>query len=99
MKHYYFNFVKNGDIGRQLYKLFRVSGLSNIAVDFTPYYYTNYSNFNSTFYLENILSGAIEKNILPQHEIENWLIDLKECDQKGEFFAYGSGIIVYGNAK
>jgi len=98
VKHHYFNFVKNGDMGRQLYRLFKLVGMSNIIVEFTPYYYTDYHSFSTTFHLESILIDAIESDLLPKNMIAEWIDDLKRSNESGEFFAYGTGIIVYGNA-
>ena len=88
--------LKNGYIGRQLYRLFRQQNFVEILVETLPLYTTNYAVARYIGHLDKIEQDAITADVITNHELQRWHKNLNEADKKGVFFASLNLVMIVG---
>lgn len=86
----------NGYSGRQLYRLFKKQGLTNISFEVFPLVVTNYAFAKQIWSLDKLESEAITMNVVTEAEVEKIHMEFEQADANGVFFGYGCMILVAG---
>lgn len=88
--------LKNGYAGRQLYRLFKQQNLKEIIVEIFPIFLTDYSLLRYLSISDIVEKEAILEGIITEEEQHRWHTNLKQADEKGEFFSNFNIILVAG---
>lgn len=83
----------NGFAGRQLYRLLRRAGLEELVVDIIPMVHADLSQ---SPYGEWLPKEALAAGVATTTEAERWRSELREREQRGEYFSSVSMVIVAG---
>jgi len=86
----------NGWIGRQLSRLFKESGLSDVQVYPGAFTTTDYELAARLIRLQSMLEWAIADGTLSFEEVKVWLAELEERNRAGTFFCSQTGFVVRG---
>jgi len=86
----------HGWLGRQLPRLFRSAGLSDIKVIPVTSIGTDYNQFNQRFRFQPRVKRAQDAEIITETEATTWLNQLKEFDRLKQFFWANTIFIVSG---
>lgn len=86
----------SGWIGRNLPKYFHQAGLTDIQVNPQTFVTTDFTLAEQIFDLVLTTGKAKEAAIISPQEADNWLDELHSLEQKGEFFASFTALIVSG---
>jgi ubiquinone/menaquinone biosynthesis C-methylase UbiE len=88
--------TRHGWMGRQLPRLFRRAGLGGIGVVPVTVTLGDYALADQVFGLAAGLARAQASGAVSAAEAANWLRELQDADQAGEFFGAMAGFIVTG---
>ena len=88
--------VRNGIVGRQLYRLFKQAGLIDIEITPLARVLTDYVEANDAFALETYAYQAQEAGIISRDEANTWVKQLQELGAAGLFFASCMPILISG---
>ena len=91
-----FEVDQSGTVGRQLPSLFKRSGLQVSKIVPMTCVLTDFVLANQVFLLKSQILEASEAGAIPQTQAIEWLIELAEATEKGEFFSAMTGFIVCG---
>ena len=83
-------------IGRQLRGLFLAAGLVEVGVLAETLIFTDYTQANAVFKLEETAAQAQAVGVVSSAEASRWLNDLEQAHQAGRFFAAVTGFCVSG---
>lgn len=86
----------DGSTGRKLYRYFRERGLSDVLVHPETLLLHDLSLAAKITNMEQFLSVAQERGVLPSDEVSAWLQELQAADVKGEFTFAGMIFAVEG---
>ena len=85
-----------GWVGRQLPRLFREAGLSDIIVEPVTVVDTDFAAFNAQYNLPRVVSRAVAGGAITPDEATAWLLALDERARAGSFFTSMTNFIVRG---
>jgi ubiquinone/menaquinone biosynthesis C-methylase UbiE len=88
--------VRSGWIGRQLPRLFRTGGLTNIEVRVLPSPRSDYAHTNASLRLDYYAQCAADAGIISQAEAARWSASLAEWAADGFFFCLVTMFVVLG---
>lgn len=88
--------VANGTIGRELPRLFKSVGATDIKVDPVTSGIHNLEAANTLLGLSDCLRGAVAKNWISETDARNWWLAAEQRSREGSFCAFGVGVIVSG---
>ena len=83
-------------IGRHLYTMFRVAGLTDIAVDPVNFLFTDFETMYEVIYIEDRLQKMVDEGMISPDEAERWVDSLGQADQDGTLFGSVVGYTVAG---
>jgi SAM-dependent methyltransferase len=83
-------------IGRHLYTMFRVAGLTDIAVDPVNFLFTDFETMYEVTYIEDRLQKMVDEGVTSPDEAERWVDSLGQADQDGTLFGSVVGYTVAG---
>lgn len=86
----------NGYSGRQLYRLFKRQGMSDILIEMFPFYSTDYALARRAMVADTTEQEAVKAGIITEDELRRWHTDLEEADAEGVFFCSLSQMLVAG---
>ncbi len=86
----------NGYAGRQLYRLFKEQGLTDIVVEFLPIFVTDYALGRYMTLMDETEQEALSAGIVTEKELQASHEKFWQGDEKGTFFGYGIEIMVAG---
>jgi ubiquinone/menaquinone biosynthesis C-methylase UbiE len=86
----------NGYAGRQLYRLFKNAGFSDIIVEVFPIPVTKYQQVRYFGAMEQTEARALTNGIVSEGEIQRWHVMLEDVDARGAFFGYIVMVLVAG---
>ena len=85
-----------GWIGRQLPRLFREAGLSDITIEPFTVIDTDYAAFDAQYDLTRVVRRAEAAGAIGADEGARWLARLQECGQAGSFFTSMTNFVASG---
>lgn len=88
--------VKNGFSGRQLYRMFRESGLQDPYIEVAPTFLTDYQISRQVAYLDATEKAALDAGVITPNELEKWHADLEQLDSENKYFAVMLQVMVAG---
>ncbi len=88
--------LKNGYIGRQLYRLFKQQKFIDLQVETLSLYTTNYAIARYICHLDTVEESAVAADVITNQELQHWHTNLTEADKKGVFFASLNLVMVVG---
>lgn len=91
-----FEYSEGFTIGRRLPSLFRQAKLEILEIVPVTCVITDFILANQVFHLKPQILRAVERDKIPQAQALEWLIELAESTQKGDFFASLTGFVVSG---
>ena len=89
--------IRQGWIGRQLRGLFLAAGLAKVEVFADTVMVTDYTQANQLFNLQETAGQAQAAGVVSPTEVTQWLNDLEQANQAGQFFAAVSGYFCVGH--
>lgn len=95
-QHHVAHGTHNGYAGRQLYRLFRGAGLTDIQVEMAPTFSTDYLRLRQTVLLGETEQAALAAGIITPDELAAWQQSLERADAAGTSFGFFNQIIVAG---
>jgi ubiquinone/menaquinone biosynthesis C-methylase UbiE len=87
---------RNGWMGRQIFRLMKDAGLTEIAIVPFTVTLTDYAQANVVLALENTVARATETGVVSAPAAEAWLQGLQAASQQGRFFAACTAFIACG---
>jgi ubiquinone/menaquinone biosynthesis C-methylase UbiE len=87
---------RNGFAGRQLYRLFRRTGLTDIHVEMAPTFVTNYAVGRRGSLFDETEQAALEAGIITPDELEMWHNSFEKADAEGVYFGSIQQMMVAG---
>jgi ubiquinone/menaquinone biosynthesis C-methylase UbiE len=87
---------RNAFAGRQLYRLFRRTGLTDIHVEMAPTFVTNYAIGRRGALLDETEQAALEAGIITLDELEMWHNSLEKADSEGVCFGSIQQMMIAG---
>ncbi|MEO0536576.1 MAG: methyltransferase domain-containing protein [Cyanobacteria bacterium P01_A01_bin.123] len=91
-----FEFDDSATMGRRLTSLFQQAGLQILKIVPVTCVITDFVLANQAFHLKSQILMAVEREKISNSLALEWLIELAESTQKGEFFSALTGFIVCG---
>lgn len=88
--------VRNGWVGRQLPRLFKESGLTNVTVITGAFVLTDYTLADRLWGLDRNAARAREVGIISMNECATWIESLQQAARAECFFGTASGFGVCG---
>jgi len=88
--------VRNGWIGRQLFRLLEAAGLVQVALHAFPATITTFDAFNALLPFESTAQLMAQSGKIAPAAASTWIADLRERDAAGRFFACMLGFIAFG---
>ncbi len=88
--------LRNGYAGRQLYRLIKRSGLTDIAIDVFPTFIASLAIGRQVVRLDETEKAALAAGIINEIELSRWRAALEQLDSEGVFFLNGNMVMVYG---
>jgi ubiquinone/menaquinone biosynthesis C-methylase UbiE len=88
--------IRNGWIGRKLYRLFRKGGLSEIHVETYSINLTSFEKANALLDLQIVTDHAVSGGHIAQQAANAWVEDLLERNRLGTFFATLTLYVAFG---
>jgi len=88
--------ANNGYAGRQLYRLFKQEGFTNITVKVLPVILKSYAVGRHMLLFDKIEKGAIEEKVITEEELQRLNSNFEEADAAGRFFCFGCMMLVSG---
>jgi ubiquinone/menaquinone biosynthesis C-methylase UbiE len=88
--------VNNGYAGRQLYRLFKQQGFTDITVESRSWQATNYQLFRYLTLMDTIERDALAAGLITEEELHRWQQSLEQTEAEGTFFAHVNGVLVAG---
>jgi ubiquinone/menaquinone biosynthesis C-methylase UbiE len=88
--------VRNGAIGRQLFRLFHESGLGEISITPQPIIANRFAMFNGLTLFEDVTRTAVERGVIAADAASALIADLRDRDDRGVFFACGVAFLGFG---
>jgi ubiquinone/menaquinone biosynthesis C-methylase UbiE len=89
--------LNNGYSGRQLYRLFRQRGLSDIAVEGFCLPALSHPMARQIAQLDEAEAEALSAGVVSSEELDIWRAGLEQADADGVFFSSGSLVLVAGH--
>lgn len=86
----------NGSAGRQLYRLFRASGLGEISLDLFPLFVTEYSLGRFFTRMTEYEAKALAAGVVEAAELVHLHAAYEQAEQNGQFFGYIVMILAAG---
>ena len=86
----------NGYAGRQLYRLFKRQGLTDVTYEVFPFVWTNYTLAREIWSIDSLEREALAENIITEDDLHRFQTNLEQADADGVFFGYGCMIQVAG---
>jgi ubiquinone/menaquinone biosynthesis C-methylase UbiE len=87
---------KNGYIGRQLYRLFRMQNLTDINIEIFPFFSTDYSITRYGALLDKVENEAVTAGIITEEELRRWHTNLERANEEGVYFASTIMVLIAG---
>ena len=88
--------LKNGYIGRQLYRLFKQQNFVDIQVETLPLHTTDYAVARYIGHLDKVEQGAITADVITSQELRRWHKNLEDAEKQGVFFASLNLVMIVG---
>lgn len=95
-RHHVAHGTHNGYAGRQLYRLFRQAGLTDIHVEMAPTFSTDYAGLRQTVLLGETEQAALAAGLITPDELAAWHGSLEQADAGDAFFGFFNQVIVAG---
>jgi ubiquinone/menaquinone biosynthesis C-methylase UbiE len=86
----------NGYAGRNLYRLFKQHGLSDVHFEVFPISSTSYAFFREGAHIDASEQFALSNGIITEEELQRWHKSLEEADAIGAFFGCVNQVLVVG---
>jgi ubiquinone/menaquinone biosynthesis C-methylase UbiE len=93
INHFGLKMRPNGFVGRQLIDILKINNYREICVEFMSH---SFGNLTREYFLNWIISGALESNIITQGEAVSWNQELRRKVEDGTFLAYVTNVLVSG---
>jgi SAM-dependent methyltransferase len=90
------NRIRNGCVGRSLFRMFRECGLEDVAVEMMPTYLTDYQVSRKAITLDDAEISAVAAGVITQSELELWHSDLERSAAQGTYFFSIQQMLVSG---
>lgn len=91
--------VRNGAIGRQLFRLFHESGLAEVSITPQPIIANRFAVFNGLTLFEDVTRTAVDRGAIAADAASALIADLKNRDERGVFFACGVAFLGFGRKR
>lgn len=88
--------LNNGYSGRQLYRLFKEQGLTDLSIQVGTAPWTDYALTRRIFKLTETEQDALGAHIITEEELGRWRAALARADSDGVFFATVTGVTIAG---
>lgn len=88
--------VKQGWMGRQLWRIFQEAGLNEVRVTAFPFIITDYTTADRIWGLQRHAREACEHAVITESEMASWHKELAELDGKKQFFSSTVGFLAFG---
>jgi ubiquinone/menaquinone biosynthesis C-methylase UbiE len=88
--------LRNGWIGRQLYRLFESAGFVDLTLHPYPLVVKSFAVFDAMMPFEQITHAAVAAGRITAAAASAWLADLRNRDAAGRFFASWFGFVMFG---
>lgn len=88
--------LHNGYSGRQLYRLFRNSGLGELSVDVLPVHLTSYSLIRQVTLMDRVEQEALATGVVTHEQMAAWHTHLERLDAADSCFASGALVLMTG---
>ncbi|HEX7894418.1 MAG TPA: methyltransferase domain-containing protein [Terriglobales bacterium] len=88
--------IRNGWIGRQLWRLFQSAGVNDVEVVSRSLNLRDFEIADTLLDLRQVLEHAIAEELVGKAAAEQWIDDLLERDAAGQFFATITLYLAYG---
>lgn len=86
--------MRNGWIGRQLPRLFRRAGLTEVMVEPMTSTHTDFPRWMRLFQIDGYVRKALEAGLVTAEAVTAWLAQLEQASQEGTFFAVATPFLV-----
>jgi ubiquinone/menaquinone biosynthesis C-methylase UbiE len=86
----------NGYAGRQLYRLFKQQGFTDITFEVFAVPVTNYPLVRRMWGFERLEQDALAAKVITEAELQRWQASLAQADADGAFFGYACLVLVAG---
>lgn len=86
----------NGYSGRQLYRLFKKQGLTDVSFEVFPVVVTSYALGRQMCTLDRLEREALAENIITEDELHRLQTSCEQADAEGVFFGYSCMTLVAG---
>jgi ubiquinone/menaquinone biosynthesis C-methylase UbiE len=90
------HFGHNGFAGRQLYRLFRQSGLKDVTCEIVSGYFTDYELVRFMFMLDEVEPAVLKAGVVSEEELALWRASLEAAARGGYFFCLESMVLAVG---
>lgn len=87
---------KNGYIGRQLYRLFRMQNLKDITIEIFPFFSTDYAITRYCALLDKVENEAVNAGIITDEELRRWHANLDRANEEGVYFGCTIMVLIAG---
>lgn len=88
--------LRNGYSGRQLYRLCKRLGLTDIVIDVLPTFIATLDVARQALRLDELERGALAAGVVTPDELQRWNASLTQANAEGVFFLNGNMVLVYG---
>ncbi len=88
--------ANNGYAGRQLYRLLKREGLTELSIEVYPNWSTDYVFTRHVTLLPEVERIALEANIVTEEELQRWHAALEKAHAEGVFFGCANQMLVVG---
>jgi ubiquinone/menaquinone biosynthesis C-methylase UbiE len=86
--------IRSGWVGRQLSRLYRRAGLTEVTVETMTSTQTDHARWMALFEIEAYARRAEEARLVTAEAVEAWLAQLAQAGQEGTFFAAQTAFLV-----
>lgn len=86
----------HGQMGRQLYGLFRAAGLEEVTILPITLFFTDFALASELYHLRRTAERAVQQGLLTPEAVAGWLASLEQADRAGQFFSAATGFTVCG---
>lgn len=90
------HFGNNGYAGRQLYRLFRQTGLKDLSCEIVSGYFTDYELARFMFMLDEVEPAVVKAGVVSEEELALWRDSLEAAARGNYFFCSESMVLVVG---
>ncbi len=94
--HFWCDSFLGGWIGRQLPRLFREAGLSDVEVEPVTVVERDFTAFDAQYDLTRVVNRAVDGGAITREEGTRWLSALHEMADAGSFFSSMTSFVVVG---